>query len=155
MIINLYIYLFLQPHDHATPANSKTAASSSTASTAAPVVSGASGKKEKKRKQDVPSASRKNSTSIVQLRPPPPKVSPVWGDRKRTNKCSSLVSIQLSQTLQEKRHRLEATLSRLMALLRAGNPNATEMDLSYLLTGRGARTKSNRAVSNAVTSINT
>lgn len=60
-----------QPHDHA-PAgkgSSTPIPSASTTSAAA-----ASLKKEKKRKQDVPIASRKNSTSIVQLRPPPPKV---------------------------------------------------------------------------------
>lgn len=40
-----------------------------------------------------------------------------------------------------------------MAVQRAKNLNAAEMDLSYLLTGRGARTKSSRAISNTVTSI--
>uniref|UniRef100_A0A182LZH0 Histone-lysine N-methyltransferase n=1 Tax=Anopheles culicifacies TaxID=139723 RepID=A0A182LZH0_9DIPT len=61
------------------------------------------------------SSGSKKMTPIIQLLPPPPK------------------------TLAEKRNRLEQVLSRLMQKL-ALNPNALPVvDISYLLTGRGAR----------------
>ncbi|XP_055700247.1 histone-lysine N-methyltransferase ash1 isoform X2 [Phlebotomus papatasi] len=80
--------------------------------------------KPKKRKEEVPIASRKNSTSIIQLMPPPPK------------------------TLNEKRSRLEDTLTRLMNRLKSTKPESLPaMDLSYLLTGRGARQRRANATS--------
>uniref|UniRef100_A0A182PGW1 Histone-lysine N-methyltransferase n=1 Tax=Anopheles epiroticus TaxID=199890 RepID=A0A182PGW1_9DIPT len=61
------------------------------------------------------SSGSKKMTPIIQLLPPPPK------------------------TLAEKRNRLEQVLSRLMQKLTL-NPNALPVvDISYLLTGRGAR----------------
>jgi hypothetical protein len=46
------------------------------------------------------------------------------------------------QTLNEKRNRLETTLNRLMTQLRLRlNDQSPSMDLSYLLTGRGARSR--------------
>lgn len=44
-----------------------------------------------------------------------------------------------SQTLNEKRTRLEKYLSHLMEKQRAMNDGIQPLDLSYLLTGRGAR----------------
>ncbi|XP_059621985.1 histone-lysine N-methyltransferase ash1 [Phlebotomus argentipes] len=80
--------------------------------------------KQKKRKEEIPIASRKNSTSIIQLMPPPPK------------------------TLHEKRSRLEETLTRLMNRLKSTKPESLPaMDLSYLLTGRGARQRRANATS--------
>lgn len=43
------------------------------------------------------------------------------------------------QTLNEKRTRLEKFLSHLMVKKRALNEDVQPLDLSYLLTGRGAR----------------
>ncbi|GAB0086330.1 Histone-lysine N-methyltransferase ash1 [Sergentomyia squamirostris] len=81
--------------------------------------------KPKKRKDDnCPIMSRKNSTSIIQLMPPPPK------------------------TLNEKRNRLEETLMNLMNRLKSVKPACLPpMDLSYLLTGRGARQRRANATS--------
>lgn len=137
-----------QPHDHAPVANIVNApAALQTATTTSKTGS-------KKKKQDVPIASRKNSTSIVQLRPPPPKVSFRRGTCINQFQILLICAFLFRQTLQEKRQRLEATLTRLMTVQRSTNPNLSgEMDLSYLLTGRGARTKSSRAISMAVTSI--
>ena len=151
----IILVIHFQPHDHPLANKSQTAVASSSSSTSSSV-SGKGGK-DKKRGKDAPTASRKNSTSIVQLRPPPPKVSsmtlPEGADGNQRHEELTRNLCHFLQTLQEKRQRLETTLTRLMATQRTNHPNAPEMDLSYLLTGRGARTKSSRAISNAVTSI--
>ncbi|XP_061503996.1 histone-lysine N-methyltransferase ash1 isoform X1 [Anopheles gambiae] len=85
------------------------------------------------------SGGSKKMTPIIQLLPPPPKtglntdrtlaVQPPTGGAKPTR----------TKTLAEKRNRLEQVLARLMQKLTL-NPNALPVvDISYLLTGRGAR----------------
>lgn len=69
------------------------------------------------------STGTKKMTPIIQLLPPPPK------------------------TLAEKRNRLELVLGRLMAKLNANPAALPVVDISYLLTGRGARLR--RTIANA------
>ncbi|XP_062556034.1 histone-lysine N-methyltransferase ash1-like isoform X2 [Armigeres subalbatus] len=69
------------------------------------------------------STGAKKMTPIIQLLPPPPK------------------------TLAEKRNRLELVLSRLMTKLNSNPAALPVVDISYLLTGRGARLR--RTIANA------
>ncbi|XP_021707227.1 histone-lysine N-methyltransferase ash1 isoform X2 [Aedes aegypti] len=87
-------------------------------------------RKKSKKDDSVSSASAtptstgtKKMTPIIQLLPPPPK------------------------TLAEKRNRLELVLGRLMAKLNANPAALPVLDISYLLTGRGARLR--RTIANA------
>ncbi|KAJ6636857.1 Histone-lysine N-methyltransferase ash1 [Pseudolycoriella hygida] len=72
-----------------------------------------------KKKKSEESSVRKNSTPIVQLMPIP------------------------SKTLNEKRTRLESYLSKLMTKMQSMNEDVQPINLSYLLTGRGARRRAN------------
>lgn len=47
------------------------------------------------------------------------------------------------QTLNEKRTRLENYLAKLTLIQKAANEDMQPLDLSYLLTGRGARRRTN------------
>ncbi|XP_052865683.1 histone-lysine N-methyltransferase ash1 [Anopheles cruzii] len=79
----------------------------------------------------------KKMTPIVQLLPPPPKTES-YAERSLAPLLPE-VKVKSSKTLAEKRNRLEQVLSRLMQKL-ALNPGAVPVvDISYLLTGRGAR----------------
>ncbi|XP_037039664.1 histone-lysine N-methyltransferase ash1 [Bradysia coprophila] len=75
--------------------------------------------KPKKKKNEEQTTARKNSTPIVQLMPIP------------------------SKTLNEKRTRLENHLSKLMTKMTSLNEDVQPINLSYLLTGRGARRRAN------------
>lgn len=102
-------------------------------------------KKRTKNDELQPATTRKNSTPIVQLMPPPQKVNhPKWANPARSIiTFTKLCSFTFPQTLNEKRVRLETNLSKLMCKLRAENEDMQPVDLSYLLTGRGTRRRTN------------
>ncbi|XP_052902605.1 histone-lysine N-methyltransferase ash1 [Anopheles moucheti] len=85
------------------------------------------------------SSGSKKMTPIIQLLPPPPKTGLSTERTLAVQPSTVEAKPRRSKTLAEKRNRLEQVLSRLMQKL-ALNPNALPVvDISYLLTGRGAR----------------
>ncbi|XP_050067808.1 histone-lysine N-methyltransferase ash1 [Anopheles maculipalpis] len=85
------------------------------------------------------SSGSKKMTPIIQLLPPPPKTGLSTERTVAVQPPTVEAKPSRSKTLAEKRNRLEQVLSRLMQKLTL-NPNALPVvDISYLLTGRGAR----------------
>ncbi|XP_053680641.1 histone-lysine N-methyltransferase ash1 [Anopheles nili] len=85
------------------------------------------------------SSGSKKMTPIVQLLPPPPKTDLGTERTLGVKPATREAQPSRTKTLAEKRNRLEQVLSRLMQKLNL-NPNALPtVDISYLLTGRGAR----------------
>ena len=88
---------------------------------------------------------KKPSMPIVQLMPPPQKVRKSMISLKsirfcrQSEKFNHILSFFFVQTINERRTRLEKFLGHLMEKQRALNENIQPLDLSYLLTGRGAR----------------
>lgn len=77
---------------------------------------------------------------IVQLMPPPQKVTISFAiEHFYKNIAHLTVNVFVLQTLNEKRTRLEKYLNHLMEKQRTLNEGVQPLDLSYLLTGRGAR----------------
>lgn len=100
-------------------------------------------KPKKKKAEDVPAptVSRKIATPIVQLMPIPPKVCKTLQFPYIRHSFTQPISLQ---TLNEKRSRLETHLSRLLTCLKACHPDSNPpVDLTYLLTGRGTRRRTN------------
>uniref|UniRef100_A0A4Y0AMC0 Histone-lysine N-methyltransferase n=1 Tax=Anopheles funestus TaxID=62324 RepID=A0A4Y0AMC0_ANOFN len=85
------------------------------------------------------SSGSKKMTPIIQLLPPPPKTGLSTERTLAVQPPTVEAKPRRSKTLAEKRNRLEQVLCRLMLKLTL-NPNALPVvDISYLLTGRGAR----------------
>lgn len=87
------------------------------------------------------SAKKQALMPIVQLKPPPQQVCCAVYMNMQISFNGFLIQFysDMSQTLNEKRTRLEKYLSHLMEKQRAMNDGIQPLDLSYLLTGRGAR----------------
>ncbi|XP_055601649.1 histone-lysine N-methyltransferase ash1-like isoform X1 [Uranotaenia lowii] len=110
-------------------------------------VSGASG-----------SSGSKKMTPIIQLLPPPPKIDPTINTTTSTSSATTTTSTTINrsegatllpsnETLAEKRNRLEQVLARLMIKMTLNPAALPAVDISYLLTGRGARSR--RTIANA------
>ncbi|XP_058169354.1 histone-lysine N-methyltransferase ash1 [Anopheles ziemanni] len=81
----------------------------------------------------------KKMTPIVQLLPPPPKIDSNADRALEPKPPSGEVKPRRAKTLAEKRNRLEQVLARLMHKLSLLPGSLPAVDISYLLTGRGAR----------------
>lgn len=88
---------------------------------------------------------RKHGTLVVQqLQPIPTKVRPADSIRETFHLIQHIDCVaHVSQTLNERRSRLETQLSRLMARLPVAGEDEQPVNLSYLLTGRGTRRRTN------------